>query len=66
MKVKHEKNIQITWVKCDKYGFVNPDDIISSIKDNTKLVIMNHGSNVTGQVQDVEQVGQRLQNMTER
>ncbi|HHU65183.1 aminotransferase class V-fold PLP-dependent enzyme [Streptococcus sp.] len=61
VKVKHEKNIQITWVKCDKYGFVNPDDIISSIKDNTKLVIMNHGSNVTGQVQDVEQVGQRLQ-----
>ena len=44
-------------VPFDGDGFVNPDDIAAAIKPNTRLVIMNHGSNVLGTIQDAEAVG---------
>jgi selenocysteine lyase/cysteine desulfurase len=36
---------------------VDPEDIRKSIKGNTKLVIVNHGSNVIGVVQDLKAIG---------
>ncbi|MFG0248705.1 MAG: aminotransferase class V-fold PLP-dependent enzyme [Phycisphaeraceae bacterium JB051] len=50
--------IELTRVECDDQGFVAPADIEAAIKDNTKLVIMTHASNVLGTVQDITAVGQ--------
>lgn len=44
-------------VRFDGDGFVNPDDIDAAIKPNTRLVIINHGSNVLGTIQDAEAIG---------
>ena len=41
----------------DGEGYVNPDDIRKAIKSNTTLVVVNHASNVTGAVQDIEAIG---------
>lgn len=38
----------------------HPERIIDSIKPNTKVIVMNHGSNVTGMVYDVRKVGEQL------
>ena len=38
-------------------GFVDPDDIKTKIKSNTRLVIVNHASNVIGTVQPLEAIG---------
>jgi len=49
--------VEATYVPFDDSGFVDPDDIGSAIKPNTKLVIVNHGSNVLGTVQPVAEIG---------
>ena len=49
--------IEATYVPFNDQGFVEPDDIRRAIKPNTKLVIVNHGSNVLGTVQPVGEIG---------
>lgn len=43
-------------VNGDIRGFVNPDDIEKMITTNTKLIIVNHVSNVCGTVQDIKTI----------
>ncbi len=52
-----DNGVEATFVPFDKDGFVNPDDISKAIKTNTKLVIINHGSNVLGTIQPVTEIG---------
>jgi len=44
-------------VDPDEEGYLNSEDIRRAIKSNTALVIVNHASNVTGVVQDLEAIG---------
>jgi cysteine desulfurase / selenocysteine lyase len=44
-------------VGFDGQGFVDPADIARAIKPNTRLVIVNHGSNVVGTIQDAAAIG---------
>ena len=46
-----------TYVVPDGEGYIDPEDIRKAIRPNTKLVIVNHASNVTGVVQDVRAIG---------
>jgi cysteine desulfurase family protein len=39
---------------------VNPEAIIEAVTDKTRLVVMNHGSNVLGSVQNIRAVGEYL------
>ena len=45
-------------IPCDREGLLNPADIESLIRPNTKLLVMAHGSNVCGSVQDAKAVGE--------
>lgn len=45
----------IVWGGAD--GFVNPADIENMILPNTRLIIVNHVSNVCGTVQDISEIG---------
>jgi cysteine desulfurase/selenocysteine lyase len=49
--------VEATYVPFEKDGFVDPYKIRKAIKPNTKLVIVNHGSNVIGTVQPVAEIG---------
>ena len=49
-------NLDITIVKGDEFGFIVPNDITDKIKTNTRLIIINHSSNVNGIVQDIEKI----------
>ena len=55
--------VKATYVPFNGDGFVEPDDIKKAIKSNTKLVIVNHGSNVLGTVQPVKEIGQVCKEM---
>lgn len=48
--------IDVTYVPCDCAGYVSPDDVRAAILPETRLVAINHGSNVTGAVQDIAQM----------
>ncbi|MCD6161042.1 MAG: aminotransferase class V-fold PLP-dependent enzyme [candidate division Zixibacteria bacterium] len=50
-------DVEATYVPFNSAGFVEPDDIMKAIKANTKLVIVNHGSNVLGTIQPVAEIG---------
>lgn len=54
---KVKQGAEATYVVPDSEGYVDPEDIRKAIKSNTKLVLINHGSNVTGAVQDLAAIG---------
>ena len=55
--LEQEQGVAVDYVGFDSRGFVDPDDIAGHIRPNTKLVIMNHASNVIGTVQPVKEIG---------
>ena len=51
------KNVEVDYIPFDNNGFVDPDDFPKKFKKNTKLVIINHASNVIGTIQPVKEIG---------
>lgn len=51
--------VQVDHVPFDGAGFVDPDDVARAFKPNTKVVALNHASNVIGTVQPVSEIGRR-------
>jgi cysteine desulfurase family protein len=49
--------IDVTHVPFDSHGYVHPDDIRKAVRKSTKMVIVNHSSNVIGTVQPVAEIG---------
>jgi len=49
--------IEVTHVPFDEHGYVHPDDIRAAIRKNTKMVVVNHSSNVIGTVQPLMEIG---------
>jgi len=50
------RQIEVTVVPCDAQGRLAPEDVRNAIKPNTKLIVMTHASNVTGQIMPVEAI----------
>src|SRR3954452_22403577 len=50
-------NVEVTYVRCDRQGFVSPDDVKAAIRPSTRLVAVNHASNVTGAIQPIDEIG---------
>lgn len=51
------EGISFDRIPCNAEGLLNPADVEPLIRPNTRLVIMAHGSNVCGAVQDAAAVG---------
>jgi len=51
-----KKGVSLSIVKCNSDGTLNPEEILKEIKENTKLVVLTHASNVTGTILPVEEV----------
>ncbi len=47
-------------IPCDRRGFVDIGKIKGLIKKNTRLVVVNHASNVCGTIQDVAAIKQEI------
>ncbi len=52
-----EYGAESTLIPFDGRGYIDPDDIRKAIRPDTKLVVVNHGSNVIGTIQPVGEVG---------
>ena len=50
--------VEIDYVPFDSNGFVDPEDFARRFKKNTKLVAINHCSNVIGTVQPIAEIGE--------
>jgi cysteine desulfurase family protein len=49
--------VEVDHIPFDEKGFVEPDDFKKKFKNNTRLVIVNHASNVIGTIQPVKEIG---------
>ncbi|MDA7906830.1 aminotransferase class V-fold PLP-dependent enzyme [Mariniblastus sp.] len=52
--------IKVTCVGCNEEGFVDVDELIAAITPKTRLLAVNHVSNVTGSIQPVDTLKKRL------
>lgn len=52
-----EEALELTVVPCSPEGFLAPQDVERAIQKNTRMVVLNHASNVTGGLQPLREVG---------
>jgi cysteine desulfurase/selenocysteine lyase len=52
-----QQGVAVDYVSFDGAGFVNPDEIRKKFRSNTRLVIINHASNVIGTIQPLREIG---------
>ncbi len=50
--------IQVTHVDCDDAGRVEPAHVRAALRPNTRLIAINHASNVTGAIQPVADIAE--------
>jgi cysteine desulfurase/selenocysteine lyase len=51
------EGVELEHIPFDAKGFVDPDDFPKKFKKNTKLVVVNHASNVIGTIQPIKEIG---------
>lgn len=51
------KGVELSIIQVDKLGNISYDEIQSLIKNNTKSIVCTHGSNLTGNLVDIEKIG---------
>ena len=55
--LEDEKNVSLSFIEPNKNSDEFIENLSSLIKENTKAIIINHISNVTGFVMDIERIG---------
>jgi cysteine desulfurase family protein len=55
--MREEKRISIDYVPYEKDGVVDPQRIADTFRKETRVVVVNHGSNVIGTIQPVAEIG---------
>lgn len=58
LKMLESKGVEHTIVMCDKTGIINLRDIKEVMKENTKMLVCTHASNVTGSIQPIRELGE--------
>lgn len=54
------QGVEVTFLPGDRWGVPSPGEVMAALRPETRLVVINHASNVTGAVADVGEIGRRL------
>lgn len=54
---KEKEGAQLTILKADEKGNISLEELEASVRENTKALICTHGSNVTGNLLPIEEMG---------
>ncbi|MCR1974747.1 aminotransferase class V-fold PLP-dependent enzyme [Clostridium sporogenes] len=57
VSLEKSNKIELDILNCSEEGLINIDDFKNAIKDNTKLVVLSHASNIVGTIQPLETIG---------
>ncbi len=60
--LQSSRGLEVSIVRCSPEGVLDPLDIKALLKKNTRAVIINHGSNVTGAIQDLSAIRSSIGN----
>lgn len=55
--LERDKNVQISKTPCSPEGITDPKEIQKLIRENTKLIVFTHASNVLGTIQPIREIG---------
>ncbi len=56
--LQRESRVEATLVGRDAQGYVDPNDIRSALRARTRVVVVNHASNVLGSLQDLDAIAE--------
>ncbi len=57
LRALETQGVQVTVVSCSPEGELNPEDLQSGMRPNTRLIILNHASNVCGTILPIRKAG---------
>ena len=57
LKALQKIGVEVTKVKSSPEGLINPQDIKNALRRKTRLVVLNHASNVIGAINHIEETG---------
>ena len=57
LRALERQGVELTVVPCSPEGFLDPADVERALRPNTRLIVLNHASNVTGTLLPVAEVG---------
>ncbi|APU58886.1 aminotransferase class V-fold PLP-dependent enzyme [Clostridium botulinum] len=57
VSLEKSDKIELDILNCSEEGLINIEDFKNAIKDNTKLVVLSHASNIVGTIQPLETIG---------
>ena len=60
-KLKEDLNIELSIVASNSEGLVDVHNIRKEIKNNTKLIILSHSSNLVGTLQPIKSIKECMQ-----
>ena len=56
-KILEKRGFKVNYVRVDKFGLVNPEDIKKAITDKTILISVMHANNEIGVIQPISEIG---------
>jgi cysteine desulfurase family protein len=62
LRALEKEGIEIAVVPCSREGFLNPEDVRKAIRKNSRMVVLNHASNVVGTLLPLKPVGEICRN----
>lgn len=58
LRALEAEGIELSVVQCSGKGDISPDNVIASIRKNTRMIIITHASNVTGTIMPVAEIAE--------
>jgi cysteine desulfurase/selenocysteine lyase len=55
--LENDNIIELSIVQCSSRGHVSVSDLKGAVKSNTRAMVINHGSNITGTLQPIGEIG---------
>ncbi|WP_122639255.1 cysteine desulfurase family protein [Romboutsia sp. Marseille-P6047] len=66
LKDLEEDGFEVTYLKVDKEGKINIDDLKNAIKSSTILITIMHVNNEIGSIQPIEAIGKYLKSLSDK
>lgn len=63
LRALEREGVEVTVVSCSGEGMLDPGAVLAALRSNTRMVVLNHASNVTGTILPVGEVGRALRRM---
>lgn len=57
LRALEKQGVAVSVIPCASDGLLDPQDIQTAIRPNTKLIALNHASNVVGTIQPIREIG---------